>query len=66
LVRLSLFILFISKTVTFRVVIDRDEFYSKDIQSKTFFFVKKILFDNILDVKTRERVEYNMNNKYIL
>jgi len=57
LVRLSLFILFISKTVTFRVVIDRDEFCSKNIQSKTFFFVKKILFNNILDVKARERVE---------
>ena len=36
----QIFILFISKMITFRVVIDRSEFCSKDIQNKTFSFIK--------------------------
>lgn len=66
MVRLGLFILFISKTIMLRVFIHRDEFCSEDIQSKAFSFIKKVSLDNIPDIGARERVEYSMNNKYIL
>jgi len=49
-----------------RVFIHRDEFCSEDIQSKAFSFIKKVSLDNIPDIGARERVEYSMNNKYIL
>ena len=50
----------------FRVVIDKYEFCSEDIQSEAFSFIKQILFDNVPDIGVRERMEYSMDNEYIL
>ena len=66
MVRFSFFILFISKTIVFRVVVDRYEFYSKDIQSKAFSLIKQISFDNVPDIGVRERMEYSIDDEYIL
>ena len=66
MVRFGFFILFISKTIMFRVVIDRYEFCSEDIQSEAFSLIKQISFDNVLDIGARERMEYSMDDEYIL
>jgi len=50
----------------FRVVIDRYEFRSEDIQSEVFSLVKQISFDNVLDIGARERMEYSMDDEYVL
>jgi len=50
----------------FRVVIDRYEFCSEDIQSEAFSLVKQISFDNVPDIGARERMEYSMNDEYVL
>ena len=66
MVRFSFFILFISKTIMFRVVVDRYEFHSEDIQSEAFSLVKQISFDNVPDIGARERMEYSMDDEYVL
>ena len=66
LVRFSFFVLFISKTIMFRVVVDRYEFHSEDIQSEAFSLVKQISFDNVPDIGARERMEYSMDDEYVL
>ena len=66
MVRFSFFILFISKTIMFRVVVDRYEFCSEGIQSEAFFLIKQILFDNVSDIGVRKRIEYSMDDEYIL
>ena len=66
MVRFSFFVLFISKTIMFRVVIDRYEFRSEDIQGEAFSLIKQILFDNVPDIGVRERMEYSIDDEYIL
>jgi len=50
----------------FRVVVDRYEFHSEDIQDEAFSLIKQILFDNVPDIGARERMEYSINDEYIL
>jgi len=50
----------------FRVVVDRYEFRSEDIQSEAFSLVKQISFDNVPDIGARERMEYSMDDEYVL
>jgi len=57
---------FVTETVIFRVVINRDKFCSENIQSKAFSFIKKVFFNDILDIRAKKRVKYSMNNEYIL
>ena len=52
--------------IMFRVVMDRYEFCSEDIQSEAFSLIKQISFDNVLDIGARERMEYSMDDEYIL
>ena len=44
----------------------RNELGSKDIKSKAFSLVKKIAFNNVLDIRVRKRIKDGMYDKYIL
>jgi len=39
--------------ITFGMIINRYEFSTKEIKDKYFLFIKKVFFDNILDIWVR-------------
>ena len=49
--------------ITFRIIIYRNKFNNKNIKSKSFSFVKKIVSNNVLDICVRKETENWINNK---
>jgi len=66
LLRLELFIIFVSQTIAFGVVVYRDEFSSKNIKGKSLSLVKKIAPNDIPDIGVGKGVKNCMDNKYII
>jgi len=52
--------------ITFRVIVYRDKFSSKNIKSKSFFLVKKIASNNIPNIGVGKRVKNCIDNKDVI
>jgi len=66
LLRFEHILLFIGKTITFRVVMYRNEFSKKNIESKFLFLIKKIAPNNVLDIGMGKGVKNCMNDKNVI
>ena len=56
----------IGKIIIFRVVMYRNEFSRKNIESKSLFLVKKIVPNDILDISIGKGVKNYMNDKNVI
>jgi len=66
LLRFEHILLFIGKAITFGVVVYRNEFGRKNIESKFLSLVKKIAPNDVSDIGAWKGVKNCMNNKDVI
>ena len=66
MLRFEHILLFIGKTIMFGVVVYRNEFSRKNIESKSLSLVKKIAPNNVPDIGAGKGVKNCMNDKNVI
>ena len=66
MLRFEHILLFVGETITFGVVMYRNEFSRKNIESKSLFLVKKIVPNDIPNIGVGKGVKNCMNNKDVI
>ena len=66
MLRFEHLLFFISKMIMFGVVMYRDEFSSKNIESESLSLVKKIVPNNIPNIGVGKGVKNHMDNKDVI